>query len=167
MRGGIDTLLRAIIIVIFSVLVICVCWQVISRYALGTPSVLTDEIARFLFMWLALIGGAYTFGARRHLAIDLFTMTLRGRVRLLVEGLILVIVLSFAVIVMLWGGGQLVARTFVSGQVTPALRLPMGWIYIAIPAAGAIISYYALLFLGEVARGQLHEEDDSFTLPQE
>ena len=73
MKSAIDSLLRWVIIAIFTVLVACVTWQVLSRYVLGTPSTLTDEIARFLFMWLALIGGAYTFGARRHLAIDLLT----------------------------------------------------------------------------------------------
>ena len=56
-------------------LVFCVIWQVISRYVIGKPSTVTDELARYLFMWVALIGAAYTTGLKRHLAIDLMTYT--------------------------------------------------------------------------------------------
>lgn len=57
-----------------SFLVLCVVWQVLSRYIIGKPSTVTDELARYLFMWVALIGAAYTTGLKRHLAIDLVTM---------------------------------------------------------------------------------------------
>lgn len=167
MKAAVDTALRVIIIAIFATLVVCVTWQVISRYALGTPSVLTDEIARFLFMWLALIGGAYTFGARRHLAIDLLTDNLTGRSKLASEAAILVVVATFAGIVMMWGGGSLVARTFSSGQVTPALRISMGWVYAAIPFAGAVIVYYCALFFADVARGRVPSAEGDIDMPLE
>ena len=38
MKSAIDSLLRWVIIAIFTVLVACVTWQVLSRYVLGTPS---------------------------------------------------------------------------------------------------------------------------------
>ncbi|WP_372804382.1 TRAP transporter small permease, partial [Paracoccus seriniphilus] len=65
MRRIADAMLRFGIIAVFLVLLICVTWQVVSRYLLGTPSTITDELARFLFMWLALVGGAYTYGQGR------------------------------------------------------------------------------------------------------
>ena len=167
MKPVIDNALRWVIIVIFSVLVACVTWQVFSRYVLGTPSTLTDEIARFLFMWLALIGGAYTFGARRHLAIDLLTATLKGRRRVAAEGAILTVVAIFAAVVMIWGGYSLVSRTLASGQVTPALRISMGWIYAAIPFAGAVILYYCILFFADVARGRMPQAEGDVDMPLE
>ena len=103
MRRAVDLLLKAIITVIFVVLVACVSWQVITRYVLGTPSTITDELARFLFMWLALIGGAYTMGLRRHLAIDLLTQKLRGRARSAVEGFSLFAIAGFSTLVMIKG----------------------------------------------------------------
>ncbi len=145
-------LLRAVITVIFVVLVACVSWQVISRYVLGTPSTITDELARFLFMWLALIGGAYTLGLRRHLAIDLLTQKLSGRARVASEGFTLIAIAGFATLVMIRGGGQLVLKTMASGQVTPALQLPMGLVYGAIPFAGAIILFYCAIFAFELWR---------------
>jgi TRAP-type C4-dicarboxylate transport system permease small subunit len=154
MKVAVDTILRWIVIVVFVVLVGCVTWQVASRYLLGTPSVLTDEIARFLFMWLALIGGAYTLGLRRHLAIDLLTLTLKGRTRIVTEALILLVIAAFAAIVMVWGGTSLVLRTFASGQLTPALQMSMGWVYAAIPFSGLVMLYYCALFAAELASGK-------------
>ncbi|WP_108261985.1 TRAP transporter small permease [Mangrovicoccus ximenensis] len=147
-----DLILRPVIVAIFAVLVGCVVWQVVSRYVLGTPSTVTDELARFLFMWLALIGGAYTLGQRRHLAIDFLTGTLKGRARTLSEALVLAIVALFAGLVMIKGGWALAAKTLASGQVTPALQIPMAWVYAAIPFAGLVMLIYCGHFLAELAR---------------
>ncbi|WP_240722279.1 TRAP transporter small permease [Poseidonocella sp. HB161398] len=156
-----DLVLRVIIIAIFSVLVGCVVWQVVSRYVLGTPSTVTDELARFLFMWLALIGGAYTLGQRRHLAIDFLTGALKGRAKTLSEGLILVIVALFAILVMIKGGWALAAKTLASGQVTPALQIPMAWVYGAIPFAGLVMLIYCGHFLAELARHGAQDKPDA------
>ncbi|MBM3604315.1 MAG: TRAP transporter small permease [Alphaproteobacteria bacterium] len=153
MRRLADGLLRFGIIVVFAVLLVCVSWQVISRYALGTPSTVTDELARFLFMWLALVGGAYTYGQGRHLAIDLLPTSLSGRPRQLNEALITLLIAAFAAVVMVWGGFQLVQRTLVSGQISPSLQLPMGWVYGAVPLSGLIIIAYAAANLGRIAKG--------------
>lgn len=163
MKAAVDTALRAVIIVIFSVLVACVVWQVVSRYLLNTPSTVTDEMARFLFMWLALIAGAYTLGLRRHLAIDLLTAHLKGRAKRLSEAVILLIIALFAGLVMVRGGGQLMARTLSSGQVTPALQIPMAYVYGAIPISGVIMLYYCALFARDLTTGDLpaaHETMD-------
>ena len=53
-----DQLLEYLIISIMAVLVIDVLWQVASRFILGDPSSFTDELARFLLIWLSLFGGA-------------------------------------------------------------------------------------------------------------
>ncbi|MBO9456981.1 TRAP transporter small permease [Paracoccus sp. R12_1] len=154
MRRAADLVLRSGIIASFAVLLVCVSWQVISRYVLGTPSTVTDELARFIFMWLALVGGAYTYGQGRHLAIDFLPMSVTGRKRQASEAAITLLIASFAVIVMIWGGAQLVLRTLASGQISPALRLPMGWVYGAVPIAGAIITAYAVGNLARIAKGQ-------------
>ncbi|MGZ3218149.1 TRAP transporter small permease [Paracoccus sp. T5] len=153
MRRLADGLLRSGIIIVFAVLLVCVSWQVISRYALGTPSTLTDELARFLFMWLALVGGAYTYGQGRHLAIDLLPTSLSGRRRQVNEVLITLLIAGFAAVVMVWGGLQLVQRTLASGQISPSLQVPMGWVYGAVPLSGLIIIAYAVANIGRIARG--------------
>lgn len=150
MKRAMDYVLGTSVFLILLIIVVSVTWQVLSRYLLGTPSTATSEIARLLFMWLALLGGAYTFGQARHLAIDILPLTLNGRSRQLLNTLILLIVAGFAFFVMVWGGWQMVSRTLASGQITPTLRLPMGYVYGPIPASGLIIIFYCFIFLGRV-----------------
>lgn len=153
LTGRIDAVLRAIIVAVFVVLVICVVWQVFSRYVLASPSTFTDELARFLFMWTALLGAAYTLGQRRHLAIDLLSLRLTGRARMAVSLVVVAAVGGFALIVMLYGGGQLVYQTLSKGQISPALRFPMGYVYCAVPLAGAVILFYCVTFVPSVLAG--------------
>ncbi|AYV23546.1 MULTISPECIES: TRAP transporter small permease [Vibrio] len=127
-----------------SVLVVCVSWQVFSRYVLNAPSTFTDEVARFLFIWVGLMGAAYTLGQKRHLAIDLLAMKIEhdeakhNKLKLLIN----MISMSFASIIMVYGGGRLMLKTLATGQVSPALGIEMGLVYAAIPLAGLFMVIY-------------------------
>jgi len=105
-----------------------------------------------LFMWLALIGGAYTFGQARHLAIDIVPMMLPQRARQLLNVVVILLIAGFAILVMIQGGWSLTSRTLASGQITPTLRLPMGYVYAAIPFSGAMILFYCGYFLRNLWR---------------
>ncbi|ADZ71622.1 TRAP transporter small permease [Polymorphum gilvum] len=165
LKARIDRLLGAVIALAFAVLVACVVWQVVSRYILGTPSTVTDEMARFLFMWVGLIGAAYTLGQRRHLAIDVLPLMVSGTTARMLSAATLVLIAGFGAVVMVYGGGQLVLKTLATGQVSPALRLPMGYIYGAIPFSGAMILYYCLHDIALLARGEDPNADPDAPAP--
>lgn len=80
--------------------------------------------------------------------------SVEGRKRQATEAAITLLIAAFAVIVMIWGGSQLVLKTLASGQISPALRLPMGWVYGAVPVAGAIVTAYAAGNLLRIAQGE-------------
>lgn len=147
--GFINRGLAAFTISLSTFLVFCVVWQVISRYVVGKPSTVTDELARYLFMWVALIGAAYTTGLKRHLAIDLMTMKLRGKKKIINELFIQLMIAAFAYIGLVHGGIQLAAKTLATGQVTPALNLQMGYIYFCLPISGALMIFYSAVFAYE------------------
>lgn len=147
LKNVVDTLLSYLVIIISTLLVVCVLWQVISRYVLGTPSVFTDEIARFMFMWVGLMGAAYAVSLKRHLAIDLLTQKLTGTPKLISEVVILLSTITFTCLVMIYGGIGLVSKTLSSGQISPALGFPMGYVYVAIPFSGFAILFYSVVDL--------------------
>lgn len=140
----VNQVLSWLIIMISITLLFCVVWQVVSRYVLGTPSTITDEMARFLFMWVGLLGAAYATGQKRHLAIDLLTIRLQGKRKLLSELVILLAVGGFASLVMVYGGLNLVGKTLSTGQISPSLGLPMGYIYLCLPVSGITILFYCV-----------------------
>ncbi|CAG23728.1 TRAP transporter small permease [Photobacterium profundum] len=144
--GYINRGLAAFTVSLSTFLVFCVIWQVISRYVIGKPSTITDELARYLFMWVALVGAAYTTGQKRHLAIDLLTMKLTGKRKLINEIFIQAAIAVFAFIVLIYGGTNLALKTLATGQVTPALGWEMGYIYFCLPLSGTLIIFYSFVF---------------------
>ncbi|WP_316858459.1 TRAP transporter small permease [uncultured Cohaesibacter sp.] len=161
----VNGVLGTLTVLVFTILVICVVWQVVSRFILGTPSTTTDEIARFLFMWIAFVGAAYTLGLKRHLAIDIITLIVDGPAVRYVRILVLLIVAAFVGIVMVYGGYELVSKTLASGQMTPALRLPMGYVYGAIPFSGIMMLFYCVALIAEQFDPNLDENGEERSQP--
>ncbi len=144
MRRTIDSLLGGALITIMTVMVLNVLWQVFTRFVMGSPSSFTDELARYLMIWIGILGAAYVSGKNGHVAIAVLpqkssTQT-QQKLSLLVKGLVIL----FALSVMVIGGSRLVYVTFVLEQLSPALQIPLGVVYLVIPLSGLLIVYYKI-----------------------
>ena len=148
-KQPIDRLLAGFTVAVMAMLVVCVVWQVFSRYVLAQPSTMTDEIARFSMIWVGLLGAAYATGKRRHLSIDLFVSDLKGGRKLANQLFVDLCVLLFSSGAMVWGGLTLVTKVYSTGQVSPAMQLRMAYAYAVLPLSGLIISYYYVIFMLE------------------
>jgi TRAP-type C4-dicarboxylate transport system permease small subunit len=160
LKARVDHALGLFIAAVFAVLVACVVWQVVSRYILGAPSTLTDETARFLFMWIGLIGAAYTLGQRKHLAIDVLLQMSSPKVARMLALLVTALIAAFAAAVMVKGGIDLMQKTLSTGQVSPSLRLPMGYVYGAIPLSGIMMLLYCAEFAAGLLTGRYAPTED-------
>lgn len=142
---SLERVLATFCVVLCIGLVISVVWQVFSRYVLNAPSAFTDETARFLFIWVGLVGAAYGLGKKKHLAIDLLLMKLETapKKQALLQLIINVISIFFIVVIMCYGGTKLVLDTLDAGQISPVLGIQMGLVYLALPVSG----FFMLIFL--------------------
>jgi TRAP-type C4-dicarboxylate transport system permease small subunit len=143
-RRAVDRVLEISLVLIMSVSVLNVLWQVFTRFILRDPSSFTEELARYLLIWLGLLGAGYVSGKKLHLAIAVVLESRRGRTRRLMEAGIQVFVLLFALLVMVVGGIRLVAMSFALNQVSAALRIQLGYVYLVLPVSGLLIVFYAL-----------------------
>ena len=141
-REKIDKGLEWVLILIMSVLVLDVLWQVASRYIMNFPSSFTDELAGFLLIWTGLLGAAYVAGKREHLAIDILLQRSSPERRYKLELIISVLIILFAVLVMIVGGSWLVYTRFYLGVTSAALGLPLGVVYLVLPISGILITYF-------------------------
>ena len=121
-----------------------VLWQVFTRFVLANPSSFTDELARFLLMWIGLLGAGYAAGSKMHLAIDLLPTKLKGRPRVYLRVVVESCVFLFALTVLVIGGSSLMALTLTLGQTSTALHIPIGYVYLALPLSGLLIMFYAV-----------------------
>ncbi len=152
LKTTIDRALAGLLIVLMGLLVVDVLWQVFSRYVLGAPSSFTEELARFLLIWVGLLGAAYASGRHMHLAVDILPGRLDGNRRLYLDLLIHSLVLVFVGSVMVYGGSRLVWVTLYLGQTAAALRMPLGYIYIVLPLSGLLIAFYTVLAMINASR---------------
>jgi TRAP-type C4-dicarboxylate transport system permease small subunit len=158
LKKAIDKFLEYLLVLVFSVLVIDVLWQVFSRFILSDPSSFTDELARFLLIWLSVLGAAYVTGQRLHLSIDLISNKLNEKQLLIVDLLIQCFILVFVISVFLIGGTRLVYVTLYLEQTSAALGLPIGYVYAVIPLSGVIMIFYSLQFLIEDFEKLIHSK---------
>ena len=140
---GLETALSNLLAFLMLAMVIDVLWQVISRFILSDPSSYTEELARFLLMWVGLFGAAYAYRKHSHLSLDLVinAVSITSRVRL--NRFIQCITFLFAISVMVFGGYKLMALTLSLKQNSAALGFPMGWVYACIPVSGLFICWFA------------------------
>lgn len=139
-----DRALYWILMLLMAAIVIDVSWQVLSRFVVGEPSSLTEEIARFLLVWIGLLGAALAFRNHAHLGLDIVTTKLNPTLRHIAEIIAQIICFIFAGWVMVFGGFELVSLQFQLGQTSAALEVNMGYIYSVIPISGVLICIYAL-----------------------
>jgi len=143
-RSQLDKIVELLLVSILSAMVINVLWQIITRYFSASPSSFSDELARYLMIWLGLIGTAYVSGKKEHVSIDYFLKKLNHKKRVLLNRLIDFIILFFSFFVMIIGGGHLVFVTIKLEQLSPSLQIPLGFVYSVIPLSGLIIIFYQI-----------------------
>jgi len=158
LKAHVDRILGGVVAALMGLAVVNVLWQVFTRFVLGDPSAFTDELARYLLIWVGLLGSSYATGQRLHLAIDLLPTMLTGRARQILQLMIDGSVLVFALGILVAGGAHLVGLTSSLGQSSAALGLPLGGVYAVLPISGALMAFYAIHFLVEHSRALRHED---------
>jgi TRAP-type C4-dicarboxylate transport system permease small subunit len=144
--------LETLLTIVMTVLVLDVVWQVLSRYVLTNPSSWTEELATYLMIWVGMLGASVALNRGSHLGIDYLVSKFSVTARLKTECFVFVCIGLFSLVGMLIGGILLVSRTFELGQTSPAMHLPMGYVYLAVPISGFFLVIYSIeLFLERVA----------------
>lgn len=140
-----NRIIENLLVIIFAALVLDVVWQVASRYLIGQSSSFTEEFARFALIWLAVLGAAYINGQPEgHLSMDFLVEKLSPKKQKVRRRNIQFFMILFAVVVMIIGGGNLVYITLKLGQTSPALHIPLGYVYAIVPISGLLIVYFCI-----------------------
>lgn len=143
-KNGMTTVLNWTLIVAVLLLVLDVCWGVFSRFVIGEQTKWTEELARFLLVWVALLGGAVAFGTKGHLGVDYFVGKFHPETQKLMSVVVHLVVLFFAGSIFVYGGSRIVYDALAMEQMTPALGWKMGHVYLALPIAGIFMVIYTI-----------------------
>lgn len=144
LRRIIEKVVAYILIILMAANVLNVLWQVFTRFILRHPSSFSEELARYLLVWVGVLGGAYAVGKKIHLAIDILPTKLTGKSQVWLGLFIQCCVLLFAVFVLVIGGWRLVDLTLTLNQISAALRLKLGYVYLVLPISGFLITFFSV-----------------------
>jgi TRAP-type C4-dicarboxylate transport system permease small subunit len=159
--GGYAAALRALLAVAVAILIFPVSLQIFSRYTELIPSYIwTEEMARFLFVWMIMIGAMLGIHEGRHFEVDVWPR-LRPRPQAALRLVSNVAVLGFA-LVFVWAGIEF--TRFAWNRISELAELPLWLIHIAWPICGATWLAFTGEHLWDNARTllfgkPLHEEE--------
>lgn len=142
-RKRLDRIVETVCSLWLLVMVAMTCWQIISRYLLGSPSTYTEEFLRFSLVWVSMIAMAYVAGLRKHVRFSLFSDMASVHWQRYWNIFIELAFLAFAIFILIQGGYR--ASSITMNQISPSLALSMGYVYSALPLAGGILALYSVL----------------------
>lgn len=135
-----------------SLLVAMVCiviLQVFFRYVLHNSLSWAEDLARYLMIWLVMTGGALVTRDNTHFKVDFLVQRLPTRVIFMLEVAIKVCLLIFLAILVYTGWNT---ALFQMDEISPSLRMPMTWPYMAFPVGAVLMGVSAVLRIVEQAR---------------
>ena len=130
---------QAILATAVLIMFVVICCQVLFRYVLHQPSPWTEELARYLFIWVSMVGAAYGVNTQAHFGFELLVKKMSPRMQRAGHYFIQ-LCMGLLVFVLVVYGLRMVA--VVSFQVTPALQLPMRYVYYSLPVSGLLMAFH-------------------------
>jgi TRAP-type C4-dicarboxylate transport system permease small subunit len=114
--------------------------QVFTRYVTENPLIWTEEVARYLFVWITLIGAAAAVRMHAHYGLDILRFY-APPLRPVLGALTMLVVAAFLGLLLYTG----IAETRQAAlQISPALQVRMHWAYLALPVGAALALWHVL-----------------------
>ena len=157
-RKAMNTVVSTICIVLFAVMVIVGTYQIITRFVFNNPSTVSEELLTYTFAWMAIFSSAYVFGKRDHMRMTFIADKLPKEQRKILEIVIELLIIAFAVIVLIYGGFTIMGLTMT--QKTASLGVMMGVVYAVVPICGILIAIYGVLNVIDLCAGYENTEEE-------
>jgi TRAP-type C4-dicarboxylate transport system permease small subunit len=147
-QRGINSLVRWVIIILMLVMTVTVSLQIVFRYVFNVPLAWSEEAARFAFVWVSFFGASALMRVREHINVTVFRDRFPPRVQAVAVFIASVCGL-ICVYLFLVGGIALTTNEW--RQLAPAMEIPMGWVYIAIPISSGLMAIWVVIQTIEAA----------------
>ena len=113
--------------------------QVVCRYVLNSPLVWSEELARYLFVWIGLVGAGAAVRTGAHFGLDLLYRGLPARARPWVGAVASGVMAVFAATLLVQG---VLETAQASLQWASSLPFRMHWAYAAVPVGSVLMLWH-------------------------
>jgi len=132
-------------------LILVVFGGVVCRYVLRIPVVWGEELAQFVFIWLAFLCASVAVRKKAHFRMSAILELLPARARAGIETVTLLL-MGVLTVFLVWQGVLLAASG--TGETAPGLQVPMTWVYAAVPFSTASMAIFLVEILLKRARSE-------------
>ncbi len=145
----INRITKGLTILFLSVITVMVAVEVVLRYGFGGSLIVTEELSRYLMVWVVFLACSLAVRDNAHISIEIVANQLSGRARAGYNLVAQFLLLLFLVFLIVEGG---IALTFQMRQIIPTLNVAIFWFYLAIPVGGALMVLNLLPRMGQNLR---------------
>lgn len=139
-----DRAARFLVALMMAVMSAIVLFGVFNRFIFKIPISWTEEVAKYLLIWISMIGSAIAVRIGGHVGVGMFVSKLRQRPRTVVSWINQLAIVGFIVILIYLGMKVSIKELHTFGYTT---RIPMFWPFLAIPVGGLMILIQLLSIL--------------------
>ena len=115
---------------------------VIFRYFLNHPLIWTEELARFVFVWMIAVGVGYCITKHKHIKIEMFVNMMPDKVHKIIDAIMIFLTLITFVYLIPSAYKFMIAQNRIRST---ALLLPFSYVYAAV-LVGSILIVIHLLY---------------------
>lgn len=127
--------------------------EVIARYVLNAPIIWSNEVATYLFIYAVFFGGSVALKRRDLMDVRLLRERCPVRVQWLMTLATHLVILGFSLVGTFYSG-TLILTSLRTGTMSPALEIPMLYVYLPIPMGFTLMGFFSLAnFFQEVVAG--------------
>lgn len=125
------------------VTVVLIFYQVVMRYVFNNSPSWTEEIARYLFIWMSWLGTSLGVRDNKHIRVELIENAFVKRGKLKQKNVLFIFILviwTSLTVVLSVSGFQFVVEMIARGALSPAVRIPMAYVALSVPVGCLAVS---------------------------
>jgi len=132
-------------------MIVVVLFGVVNRFLLKLPISWTEEVSRFLMIWICMLGSTIAVKEGTHVAVLYFISKFRNESRQKIALLNHLLIIAFLIIPSVYGIKLCISQ---AGQLSPALRISMFYPFISVPLGFIIMILHELALLKQMFLGK-------------
>jgi TRAP-type C4-dicarboxylate transport system permease small subunit len=137
----ITAIVKYVMLVQASMIFAIICFAVFTRYLLNYVPSWSEEVPRYLLVWISYLGAALAVKYKEHISLDFFFNLMPVRARQVGHLILNVLIAIVGVIMLVFGIG--LVRQF-GDDLMESIAVKNFWLYLAMPISGGLIVLYII-----------------------
>src|SRR5512136_713706 len=137
----ITAIVKFVMLVQASTIFFIICLAVFTRYLLNYVPSWSEEVPRYLLVWISYLGAALAVKYKEHISLDLFFNMMPIRARQVGHLILNVLIAIVGVIMLVYGIG--LVRQF-GDDLMESIPVKNFWLYLAMPISGGLMVLYII-----------------------